>query len=146
MNQSSSNTTIVQSSVPKLEGKKNYRNWNLRIRPLLKSKGKLAAIEYVPRLKSSSSKKDLADIIIEALAKAKHLRKADITSPDQREVPDSGIVKVVSIPLLLDSTKPGEGDEDDDNKSTDSWRYHKNNDGAVFTLTSHLANHILTKV
>jgi hypothetical protein len=36
-------TLMVQSSVPRLEGKKNYKAWELRIRPLLDSKDERAA-------------------------------------------------------------------------------------------------------
>jgi hypothetical protein len=137
------NTTVVQSNVPKLEGKKNFRTWDLRIRPLLASRKELAAIGYVPKLKSSTSKKDLADTTIEALAEAERLRKAGITSPDQH-VESSGI-RAEGTPLLSEPEDPTAEDDEDD-KSNDPWRYHKNNDEAVFTLTSHLADHILTKV
>ena len=136
------NTTVVQSNVFKLEGKKNFWTWNLWIRPLLVSWKKLAAIGYIPKLKSSTSKKDLADTTIEALAEAERLRKAGITSPDQH-VESSGI-RAEEVPLLPEPGEPAEDDEED--KSDDSWHYHKNNDEAVFTLTSHLTDHILTKV
>ena len=69
----SSTATVVQSNVPKLEGKKNYRTWNLRIRPLLGSRGELAAIEYTPQLKKSSNKKDIKDTIAAALAAVEQL-------------------------------------------------------------------------
>ena len=77
------NTTVVQSNVPKLEGKKNFRTWDLRIRPLLASRKELAAIGYVPKLKSSTSKKDLADTITETLTETECLWKAGITSSNQ---------------------------------------------------------------
>ena len=77
------NTTVVQSNVPKLEGKKNFRTWDLRIRPLLASRKELAAIGYVPKLKSSTSKKDLADTIIEMLTETECLQKVNITFSNQ---------------------------------------------------------------
>jgi hypothetical protein len=43
-----STTLVVQSSVPKLEGKKNYKTWELRIRPLLDSKDEWTAVDYSP--------------------------------------------------------------------------------------------------
>src|SRR5205085_9763535 len=47
--------------------------------------------------------------------------------------------EAVPLPKDLD-------DDSEDEKSTSPWRYHNNNDGAIFTITSHLADHILTKV
>jgi len=79
-----SNTTLVQSDVPKLKEKQNYRTWNLRIWPLLKSRDELVVIEYTSCLKIFQSEKDKKNTTAAALAEAKRLRKAGITSPNQQ--------------------------------------------------------------
>ena len=111
-----SNRTVVQSTIPILEGKNNYRTWNLRIRPLLGSRGELAAVEYIPKLKKATCKKDLADTTAEALAEAERLRKAGITSPDQH-VKSSGI-RAEEISLSSEFRESAEDDKE--NKSDDS--------------------------
>ena len=113
-----SNRTVVQSTIPILEGKKNYRTWNLRIRPLLGSRGELAAVEYIPKLKKATCKKDLADTTAEALAEAERLRKAGITSPDQH-VKSSGI-RAEEVSLLPESGVSTVIDDDEEDKSDDS--------------------------
>jgi hypothetical protein len=71
------------SSVPKLEGKKNYKTWELRIRPLLDSKDESAAIEYSPRLKSAASERDKKDTSTASLELAERFRVRNITSPEE---------------------------------------------------------------
>ena len=137
-----SNTTVVQSNVPKLEGKQNYCTWNLQILPLLKSRGELAAVKYTPHLKTSKSEKDKQDTTAAMLAEAEHLWKAGIVSLDQQQSDSFGITKATEVPLTLDLIIEDNKDE----KSTDLWQYHKNNDATVFMLMSHLADHVLTKV
>jgi hypothetical protein len=66
---------VVQSSVPKLEGKKNYRTWELRIRTLLDPKDEWVAAEYSPRLKPAASERDKMDTTKAGLELAEQLRK-----------------------------------------------------------------------
>ncbi len=138
-------TTVVQSNVPKLEGKQNYKTWNIRICSLLESKDELAAIEYIPRLKKAGSAKDQKDTTKAALAIAEELRKAGIQSPDQQTA-TTGIVKTDPAAIPLPTDPEDDDDDDEDEKSADPWRYHKHNKGAAFTIISSLADHVLTKV
>ena len=138
------NTTVIQSNVPKLKEKKNFWMWDLWIRSLLASQKKLAAIEYVLKLKSFINKKDLADTTAETLAETECLRKAGIMSPDQHV--KSSDIRAEEVSL---SPEPGISTvvrDDEVNKSDDSWCYHKNNNEVIFTLIFHLADHILMKI
>src|SRR5216117_2458159 len=96
-------TIVVQSNVPKLEDKQNYKIWNIRICSLLEFKDELAAIEYIPRLKKTESTKDQKDTMKAALATAEELRKTEIKSSDQQTA-TTGIVKTdpAAIPLPTD--------------------------------------------
>jgi hypothetical protein len=134
-------TSVVQSSVLKLEGKKNYKAWELRIRPLLDSKDESAAIAYSPRLKSAASERDNKDTTKAGLELAEQLRQRKISSPEE-----------ATTALIQEIKEDSEGkaelldDNDEDDKTDEPWRYHKNNKGAVFTITAHVQDHILTKV
>ena len=137
-----STTSVVQSSVPKLEGKKNYKTWELRIRPLLDSKDEWAAVDYSPRLKSAASERDKKDTTEAGLELAEQLRQRKITSPEQATTAlIQEIKEAQGLPAKTQSL-----DEDDEDKTDSPWRYYKNNKGAVFTITSHVQDHILTKI
>lgn len=137
-----STTSVVQSSVPKLEGKKNYKTWELRIRPLLDSKDEWTAVDYSPRLKSAASERDRKDTTEAGLQLAEQLRQRKITSPEQGTT--ALIQEINEAQGSIEKTESL--DEDDEDKTDNPWRYHKNNKGAVFTITSHVQDHILTKI
>jgi hypothetical protein len=136
-------TSVVQSSVPKLEGKKNYKTWELRIRPLLNSKDESSAIEFSPRLRSVASERDRKDMTKIGLELAEQLRQKGISSPEQATA-----ALIQEIKEEHSSAEKGDPleEEDDEDKTDDPWRFHKNNKGAVFTITAHVQDHILTKI
>ena len=106
-----STTSVVQSSVPKLEGKKNYKTWELRIRTLLDSKDEWAAAEYSPRLKSAASERDKKDTTKAGLELAEQLRKRKITSPEQATT--ALIQEINENPSPIEKEKDEDGDDDD---------------------------------
>ena len=112
-------TTVVQSTVLKLEGKQNYKIWNIRICSLLESKDKLAAIEYIPRLKKAGSTKDQKDMTKAALAIVEELWKTGILLPDQQTA-TTGIVKIDSAAISLSTDSEDDDNDDEDEKSADS--------------------------
>ena len=73
-------TTVMQSNMPKLEDKQNYKIWNIQICSLLKFKDELAVIEYISRLKKTESNKDQKNTIKAALTIVKKLWKTEILS------------------------------------------------------------------
>ena len=137
-------TTVVQSNVPKLEDKQNYKIWNIQICSLLEFKDELAVIKYIPRLKKTESAKDQKNMTKAALALVKKLQKTGILSSDQQTAA-TDIVKADPVTISL-PTDPDEDDDDEDEKFTDFWHYHKYNKRAVFTIISSLSDHVLTKI
>src|SRR5436190_9809395 len=106
-------TTVVQSTVLKLEGKQNYKIWNIRICSLLESKDKLAAIEYIPRLKKAESIKDQKDMTKAALAIVEKLREAGITLLDQ-QIAATSITKIDSTAIPLPTNADADNDDNDE--------------------------------
>ena len=110
-------TTMMQSNMPKLEDKQNYKIWNIQICSLLEFKDELAVIEYIPRFKKTESVKDQKNMMKAALTIVKKLRKTEILLPDQQTA-TTGIVKADSAAISL-PTDPDEDDDDKDEKSAD---------------------------
>ena len=130
---------MTQSSVPKHE---NYKTWELRIRPLLDSKDKWTTINYSLHLKSTTNEHDRNDTIKTDLELTKQLQQRKITSSEQATT--ALIQEINEAQGSIEKT--GSLAEDDEDKTDNPWRYHKNNKGAVFTITSHVQDHILTKI
>jgi hypothetical protein len=66
-----------------------------------------------------------------------------ITSPEQATTALTQEIKEIQS----SSTKEIESlDKDDEDRTDDPWRYHKNNKGAVFTITAHVQDHIPTEI
>ncbi|KAN0085047.1 hypothetical protein V8E54_001514 [Elaphomyces granulatus] len=127
--------------VPKLEGKKNYKTWELRIRTLLDSKDEWAA----------ANERDKKDTTKAGLELAEQLRKRKITSPEQATTALIQEINETQSPIEKDEDDDDDDDDDDnddndEDKTDNPWRYHKNNKGAVFTITAHVQDHILTKI
>ena len=73
---------------------------------------------------------------------AEQLQQRKITSPEQATT--ALIQEINEAQGSIEKTEPL--DEDDEYKTDNPWCYHKNNQGAVFTITSHVQDHILTKI
>jgi hypothetical protein len=71
---------------------------------------------------------------------AEGLRTKGITPSEQ--------VTTALIQEIKESVGPAEKpkDDEDEDKTDDSWRYHKHNKGVVFTITTHPQDHVFTKI
>jgi hypothetical protein len=65
---------------------------------------------------------------------AEQLQQRKITSPEQATT--ALIQEINEAQGSIEKTEPL--DEDDEYKTDNPWRYHKNNQGAVLTITSHV--------
>ena len=82
---------------------------------------------------------------------AEQLRKRKITSPEQATTALIQEINETQSPIEKDEDDDDDDDDDDnddndEDKTDNPWRYHKNNKGAVFTITAHVQDHILTKI